>query len=68
MNGSTCVDIINGYNCTCAARFTGDRCETGTFENISYVIAYISEYVRVRVVPLRLHSSVIVIRILRAEK
>ena len=35
MNGSTCVDGINGYNCTCAAGYTGDRCETGRFEHVS---------------------------------
>ena len=34
-NGTTCVDGINGYNCTCAAGYTGDRCETGRFERFS---------------------------------
>ena len=29
VNGATCVDVINGYNCTCAAGYTDDRCETG---------------------------------------
>ncbi|XP_078671849.1 MAM and LDL-receptor class A domain-containing protein 2-like [Branchiostoma floridae x Branchiostoma belcheri] len=27
-NGGLCTDIFNGYNCTCAAGYTGSRCET----------------------------------------
>ena len=34
MNGSTCVDGINEYSCTCAAGNTGDMCETGRFEHV----------------------------------
>ena len=34
MNGATCVDEVNGYNCTCAVGYTGDRCETGRFEHV----------------------------------
>ena len=29
MNGATCLDHVNVYSCTCAAGYTGDRCETG---------------------------------------
>ncbi|KAK2152349.1 hypothetical protein NP493_2472g00009 [Ridgeia piscesae] len=28
MNGATCQDQVNGYSCTCAAGYTGDRCES----------------------------------------
>jgi hypothetical protein len=26
-NGGTCLDLVNGYNCTCALLFSGSRCE-----------------------------------------
>ena len=29
-NGSTCNDMLSGYNCTCAEGYTGTHCETGT--------------------------------------
>ncbi|KAK2150868.1 hypothetical protein NP493_2712g00002 [Ridgeia piscesae] len=28
MNGATCTDGVNTYSCTCAAGYTGDRCQT----------------------------------------
>ena len=28
LNGGSCVDGENNYTCSCAAGFTGDRCET----------------------------------------
>ena len=32
--GSTCNDMLDGYNCTCAEGYTGDNCESGnTFRN-----------------------------------
>ena len=27
-NGGSCDDMVAGYNCTCAAGFTGTNCET----------------------------------------
>ena len=30
LNGGTCVDQVNGFNCTCVAGYTGTRCERGT--------------------------------------
>ena len=29
LNGATCEDVINSYNCLCQTGFTGNMCETG---------------------------------------
>ena len=29
LNLGVCVDQVNAYNCTCAAGYTGEQCETG---------------------------------------
>ena len=29
MNGATCVNGVDSFNCTCAAGYTGNTCETG---------------------------------------
>ncbi|XP_078673444.1 uncharacterized protein LOC144912281 isoform X2 [Branchiostoma floridae x Branchiostoma belcheri] len=34
-NGATCEDKVDGYTCTCAPGYEGDRCETETDECIS---------------------------------
>ncbi|KAI0226716.1 hypothetical protein LSAT2_022827 [Lamellibrachia satsuma] len=34
-NGATCNDGVNAYTCTCAAGYTGDRCETDIDECVS---------------------------------
>ena len=31
-NEATCIDIINGYNCSCKAGYSGIKCETGMTE------------------------------------
>ena len=31
-NGATCNDGVNAYTCTCAAGYTGDKCETGMLD------------------------------------
>ena len=31
LNGATCTDGINSYNCTCAAGYTGENCEIGRY-------------------------------------
>ena len=38
MNGATCQDQVNGYSCTCPPGYTGDRCESGTLENSTYIL------------------------------
>ena len=32
MNGATCTDHIDGFNCSCVAGYTGNMCETGMAE------------------------------------
>ena len=27
-NGATCVELVNGYNCTCVPGYNGTDCET----------------------------------------
>ena len=34
-NGGTCVDLRNGYNCSCVPGYTGANCETGNLILIS---------------------------------
>ena len=29
VNGASCSDEVNAFSCSCAAGYTGDRCETG---------------------------------------
>lgn len=39
LNGGTCIDVINGFNCTCPAYLTGDRCELGLGQECnSYIL------------------------------
>ena len=37
LNGGTCTDLVNGYECTCAPGWTGDFCQTGRHCNINNV-------------------------------
>ena len=36
LNGGTCADGVNQYNCTCPAGYTGTNCETSTFVLYEY--------------------------------
>ena len=31
LNGGTCNDLVNHYDCTCLSDFSGDHCETGNY-------------------------------------
>ena len=31
LNGGTCTDVINGYQCTCQPGYTGNNCNLGTY-------------------------------------
>ena len=33
MNGATCQDWVNAYNCVCVTGYIGGRCETGRLQN-----------------------------------
>ena len=39
MNGASCVDDVNSFNCTCAIGFNGTLCETST------LLVYMTEWV-----------------------
>ena len=34
-NGATCIDLVNGYTCTCVIGYTGINCQTSTFSYLS---------------------------------
>ena len=38
MNGGTCIDQVNGYNCLCTAGYTGQRCDTGKPASTSFCL------------------------------
>ena len=35
MDGATCVDGVNYYNCTCPDGYVGNTCETSTFQSFN---------------------------------
>ena len=39
LNGATCLDGKNNYDCECEPGFTGPNCETGTFKMISLKVS-----------------------------
>lgn len=38
LNNATCNDLINGYNCSCAAGFDGILCENGKLFAVTFVM------------------------------
>ena len=38
MNGGTCKDELNGYNCSCVVGYSGDNCETGKYNLYGAII------------------------------
>ena len=38
LNGATCNDQVNGFTCTCSARYYGVLCETGEIYHNDAVI------------------------------
>jgi len=40
LNGGTCIDVVNGFTCTCGVGYTGQICETGIKLFIYHTIPY----------------------------
>ena len=58
VNGATCHDQVNAYSCTCAAGYTGDRCEKGRLENS----------ISVNLMSLLVSSHIMIITIITKQK
>ena len=41
MNGATCLDGVNSYNCTCPVGYVGTRCGTGNSIIVPLLLAQI---------------------------
>ena len=35
-NNGTCLNLLEGYHCTCVAGYTGENCEIGLYFSISF--------------------------------
>ena len=45
LNGGLCIDIINGYTCTCKHGYYGDTCENGKlFFALSHIRSFNTLY------------------------
>ncbi len=41
LNGGDCTDQVNGYNCSCPAEYTGERCQTSNMWEYSFWITMV---------------------------
>ena len=44
VNGATCIDGVNLYDCICPAGYVGNICETGRFHCLIVIVSYIVIY------------------------
>ena len=61
-DGGTCVDGINGYDCSCTAGYTGVHCETGYNIVIIITVLYVSRHTTV--IDITSHNNLLIATLL----